>query len=174
MPTESDPPTPPQPPDAPEPAGDSPALPSAEAARSRAGGEIHGEPGEVDDPDRFERLETVKRLGLEFQERFFGKAIERQGQRVEWLAERAFALSELGRYTESLELDRAVVACEPDDPTARYNLACSLCLVGQLDAALDQLERALALGYKDHAFLAEDPDLQALHGNPRFDALLAR
>jgi tetratricopeptide (TPR) repeat protein len=190
MPTEPDPPTPPQPPGAPEPANEDPARPGAEAARSRGRGEPREEPRPVDDPDRFERLETVKRLGLEFQERFFGVAIERQGQRIEWLAERAFALSELqriewlaerafalselGRYSESLELDRSVVSSQPEDPTARYNLACSLCLVGELDAALDELERALALGYRDQAFLAEDPDLQALHGHPRFDALLAR
>lgn len=174
MPTECDPPTPPPPPGAPEPANQDPALPGAEAAPSRGRGEPREEPRTVDDPDRFERLEIVKRLGLEFQERFFGVAIERQGQRVEWLAERAFALSELGRYSESLELDRSVVASEPENPTARYNLACSLCLVGELEAALDELERALALGYRDQAFLAEDPDLQALHGHPRFDALLAR
>ena len=170
MPTESDPPPAPQPAGTPEPAQDPSAFPNAEAAHAR-GSE---EPQKGADPDRIERLETVQRLGLEFQERFFGVAIERQGQRTEWLAERAFALSELGRYSESLDLDRSVVANAPQDPTARYNLACSLCLVGELDAALDELEQALALGYRDHAFLAEDPDLQALHGHPRFDALRAR
>lgn len=174
MPTESDPPPAPQPAETPEPAQAPPAFPNAEAARPRGSDEPREEPCEEADPDRIERLETVHRLGLEFQERFFGVAIERQGQRTEWLAERAFALSELGRYSESLDLDRSVVANAPQDPTARYNLACSLCLVGELDAALDELEQALCLGYRDHAFLSEDPDLQALHGHPRFDALRAR
>lgn len=153
-------------------------LPELTPADSRdrpagEGAESGGRASGIDDPARLESLEAVSRLGLEFQESYFGAAIERLGARPEWLAERAFALSELGRYQESLALDRAVVDAAPEDPTAHYNLACSLCLVGQLDAALAGLERALELGYKDRAFLAEDPDLVALHDHPRFLAIVA-
>ena len=175
MPSEPDPHVPSEHPSPPGSADDSPAAQGSHPASTRGRSEPRDEvPGGIDDPRRFERLETVKRLGLEFQERFYGTAIERLGARAPWLAERAFALSELGRYSESLELDREVVACEPEDPTARYNLACSLCLSGDLEGALDELEAALSLGYRDRAFLAEDPDLEALHGHPRFDALLTR
>lgn len=55
---------------------------------------------------------------------------------------------------------------------ARYNMACSYALEGQADAALEWLQRAVESGVNDPDQIRDDPDLQSLHGDPLFDALL--
>jgi hypothetical protein len=47
-------------------------------------------------------------------------------------------------------------------------------LAGDADQALDFLERAATTGQGDREWLMQDNDLKPLHGNPRFEALLAR
>lgn len=79
-----------------------------------------------------------------------------------------------GRYQDGLAIDRRLVALLPEDDTAHYNLACSLALTGDPDGAFAALEQAVALGYHAVEHLLTDDDLQALHRDPRWDALLAR
>jgi tetratricopeptide (TPR) repeat protein len=57
--------------------------------------------------------------------------------------------TEMGRYQDGLRADREMVRMEPHSPTAWYNLACSLALTEQADAAFAALEKAIALGYDD-------------------------
>jgi tetratricopeptide (TPR) repeat protein len=80
----------------------------------------------------------------------------------------------LGRIRRGLEVDREIVRRDPLNPTAHYNLACSLALSAEPDAAFTALEKALELGYDDADFLEQDPDLGALRGDPRFAAFLER
>jgi hypothetical protein len=54
----------------------------------------------------------------------------------------------------------------------RYNLACSLALVGRIDESFDELARAISNGYDDADHLEADEDLAALRGDPRYAALL--
>jgi len=60
----------------------------------------------------------------------------------------------------------------PDDPTWRYNLACSLAYYNKADAALDELEKAIDLGFRDAKTIAEDNDLKRLAANPRLAELV--
>jgi len=60
----------------------------------------------------------------------------------------------------------------PDDPTWRYNLACSLAYYNKPNEALDELERAIDLGFRDPKAIAEDNDLKRVAGNPRFAELV--
>jgi len=113
-------------------------------------------------------------LGLEFLADFFGHAAQRKPLDLDSLSELAQILTMLGRHPEALRRDRELVRQLPDDPTAHYNLACSLALVGHGSEALDALERAVELGYEDGAHLAEDEDLATLRHEPRFTELLAR
>jgi tetratricopeptide (TPR) repeat protein len=55
---------------------------------------------------------------------------------------------------------------------AYYNLACALALRGSTGEALDALQAALDGGYDDPDHMAEDEDLESLHGDPRFAGLL--
>lgn len=122
-------------------------------------------------PELQERLEH---LGLEFLADFLGRASARHPARLETLAELATTLTRLGRLEEGLAADQRLVRLVPDDPTAHYNLACSLALLDRKETALDALERAFELGYRDAEHLAADVDLDGLRGEPRFRALAAR
>ncbi|MCC7013514.1 MAG: hypothetical protein IT454_13200 [Planctomycetes bacterium] len=113
-------------------------------------------------------------MGWTFLAEFFEIARRRRPSDVEALAELGSAYTRLGRYREGLEVDRTLAALVPTNPTVHYNLACSLALCGQAEAALDALERATALGYTDHAHLETDLDLESLRSHARFRELLER
>lgn len=77
-----------------------------------------------------------------------------------------------GRIADGLKMDRRLVRLQPDNATAFYNLACSLALLKRRAEALRTLRRAIALGYRDHRWMAEDSDLASLHGLPSFQVML--
>jgi len=82
--------------------------------------------------------------------------------------------TEMGRYAEGLRADRQMVEMEPHSPIAWYNLACSLALTRQADAAFAALEKAISLGYDDAEWMQEDDDFRPLRKDPRFIRLLAQ
>ena len=55
---------------------------------------------------------------------------------------------------------------------AWYDYACRAAIGGQRDEAFDLLRQAIDHGYSDAENMRNDSDLQSLHGDPRFDALL--
>jgi len=77
-----------------------------------------------------------------------------------------------GRIAEGLRMDRRLVKLQPDNPTAHYNLACSLALLKRKTDALRELQTAVQLGYRDFDWMQQDPDLEALKQHPKFRALL--
>jgi serine/threonine protein kinase len=54
-----------------------------------------------------------------------------------------------------------------------YNLACLAALQGHRADAFATLRQAVDHGYRDADNMANDEDLKSLHGDPRFDAILA-
>jgi predicted esterase len=78
------------------------------------------------------------------------------------------------------EYDKAVAACKaqnallPKLPGPHYNLTCALARLGKLEDALTALGKSIELGYNDPAHMREDGDLASLHGNKRFEELLAK
>jgi Flp pilus assembly protein TadD len=77
-----------------------------------------------------------------------------------------------GRIADGLKMDRKLVRLQPDNATARYNLACSLALAKRKTAALTELKHAVQLGYRDFDWMQQDPDLEALKNHPGFQELL--
>jgi tetratricopeptide (TPR) repeat protein len=80
-----------------------------------------------------------------------------------------------GRAAEA----RALLRDVPHSPFNDYNLACTYALMGEKDAALDFLRRELLENLSSEGARARqkewarsDPDLDALHGDPRFEALV--
>lgn len=71
-----------------------------------------------------------------------------------------------------LKASKKGVALLPDDPTWAYNLACSLSRTGAKKAALDALEKAIELGFRDGAAIAADGDFAELAGDRRFKELV--
>lgn len=78
-----------------------------------------------------------------------------------------------GDTTTMEETCRKGVELLPDDPTWHYNLACSLAYFPKrAEEALDELERAIELGFRRPKEIAADTDLKRLAMNPRFRELI--
>jgi hypothetical protein len=80
--------------------------------------------------------------------------------------------TKVGRITDGLKMDRKLVRLDPENPTAHYNLACSLALCRKRPDALRSLRKALSLGYDDLDWMQQDPDLEILKNDPEFQKLL--
>ncbi|MGC9396631.1 MAG: tetratricopeptide repeat protein, partial [Anaerolineae bacterium] len=79
-------------------------------------------------------------------------------------------LRKLGRNAEAAEhLARARELVPEDDD---YNLTCLEAIAGNVDVALDHLEKAIAWDATLRDWAARDPDLEPLRGNPRFEAMV--
>lgn len=77
--------------------------------------------------------------------------------------------------TEEMErLCREGVELLPEDPTWRYNLACSLAYLADKTESLNELEKAIELGFDDRKKIEADSDLKALAQHPRFARLLEK
>lgn len=79
-----------------------------------------------------------------------------------------------GEYAKGLEIDLRLASLRPNDPIARYNLACSLSLVNRVDEAFTALGQAVDLGYQDLPHLLQDEDMENLRSDPRFPAFCGR
>ena len=78
-----------------------------------------------------------------------------------------------GRISDGLKMDRKLVRYLPENPTAHYNLACSLALSKRKTDALKSLRHAIELGYEDIDWLMQDPDLSELKEHPDFKTVVA-
>lgn len=83
------------------------------------------------------------------------------------------AASEARDYVMAVKVCREGVKLLPDDPTWHYNLACSLAQVknGEKEA-LDELERAIDLGFRNRKVMEKDQDLKSLSSNRRYEELM--
>jgi len=84
----------------------------------------------------------------------------------------ALASAQGGKRGQALEWAKRAVAIDPEDSGMLYNSACIFAVQGEREQALDALEKAVDLGFGLRDWLANDPDLASLHGDPRFEALL--
>ena len=83
------------------------------------------------------------------------------------------ALIELGETERAREWIARALAIDPDSPLTQYNVACGLTKLGDLDAALDLLERsAPRLGPELTAWIKYDSDFEALRSHPRYQKIL--
>jgi tetratricopeptide (TPR) repeat protein len=79
-----------------------------------------------------------------------------------------------GRFADGLTVDEQLARLRPNDATVLYNLACSYSLTDRLDEAIEALQRALAAGYDEFAWLAKDPDLAAVRKHPLYEKIQAK
>ena len=118
--------------------------------------------------------QRLDRIGLEFLAEVYEIEVARRPENEAALGDLGHVLTRLGRHERALEVDGELARRNPDDETVHYNLACSLALVGHIDAAIEAFGRACALGYDDADHAEADDDLAALRNDERFHALLAR
>jgi transcriptional regulator GlxA family with amidase domain len=78
-----------------------------------------------------------------------------------------------GQLDAAVEASRRAAEFEDVRPNALFNLACAYALQGKADAALNQLETAVAAGFKAKWALNGDPDLASIRSDARFKKLVA-
>jgi len=86
----------------------------------------------------------------------------------------ANGLVALGEKAKGLDWARRARRIDPDDPMLLYNLGCIHSLAGEIEEAIDCLERAAGGGLLQKGWYEHDGDLDPLRGHPRFKALLER
>jgi len=76
-----------------------------------------------------------------------------------------------GRFVDAQrEIDLAMLL-RPDDTMILYNIACTLCEMDKTKEAMNALKKAWEAGYRNPAWIRQDPDLANLHGDPEFERL---
>ena len=118
---------------------------------------------------RTQDRKTAARKGVELAEREL--ALHPEDSRPAQLG--SGALFELGETERSREWTSRAMAIDPDDPVAQYNAACSYSRLGDIDAALDLLERCLPnLGHEKQNWSKYDSELDPLRSHPRYQKIL--
>jgi tetratricopeptide (TPR) repeat protein len=104
-----------------------------------------------------------------FDIRFLEDVLARLGEDADALAQLGHLYTKARRYRDGLAVDRRLVALKPRDPIAHYNLACSLALLKETSRAFLALRKAVRLGYRDMEYMQQDPDLENLRQDPRWN-----
>jgi tetratricopeptide (TPR) repeat protein len=78
----------------------------------------------------------------------------------------------LGRKDDAIRELQIAVTMRPRDSNILYNAACTYGILQRKAEALAVLKRAVEAGYRNVDWFARDPDLQCLHGDPEFEALV--
>ncbi|MDQ3314868.1 MAG: tetratricopeptide repeat protein [Verrucomicrobiota bacterium] len=85
----------------------------------------------------------------------------------------AGALAVLGERDRAKEWASRALAIDPDDILTLYNVACVYALLGEIDPAIDLLERLLPhANHETKAWVKHDSDLGAIRTHPRYRNLL--
>jgi adenylate cyclase len=80
----------------------------------------------------------------------------------------------LGRKSLALEYVERAVRARPDGYTGLYNAACTCAILGDIDRAIELLEKAVGYGRGYLDWIENDEDLANLRGDPRFTAIIDR
>jgi len=108
---------------------------------------------------------VVKAIELEEAQR------AKQPQDSELLATLSDDYAEVGNANKSLVLARQALALSPDDPTVQYRVGEAFELLGQREAAIPLIAKAVANGYNVYEF-DHNPEFASLRKDPKFTATL--
>jgi tetratricopeptide (TPR) repeat protein len=79
--------------------------------------------------------------------------------------------AELHRVEDSIREINLAMTLRANEPSILYNAACTYCLLGRKEEAIDALRKAWDTGWKDATWTRRDPDLAILHGDAEFERL---
>jgi tetratricopeptide (TPR) repeat protein len=80
-------------------------------------------------------------------------------------------LFDRGEYEEAKRRLEALVAQHPESANPLYNLACAEAQLGEAEAALEHLARAVEIDASVAKFAQDDPDLASIKADPSFPGL---
>ena len=111
---------------------------------------------------------------LDFQIRFFEDLVEDDEDFVDAVIPLADAYTRKWWFEKGLRLDKKLALLKPDDACVFYNLGCSYALLNQEEKAVEALDKALNLGYRDLEWMEKDPDLAGLRKAAGYKDLVRR
>ena len=85
-----------------------------------------------------------------------------------------YALHELGRDDEALAWMQKIIDEDPSDAGNWYDYACLYGRMNRIDDAMNALEKAFELGYRNFGHLEYDYDMDILRDLPRYQELVAK
>ncbi len=86
----------------------------------------------------------------------------------------AIRLYDEGKYRKAAELSEEAFQMSEPNMEHFYNTACCWALTGEKENALQNLEKAIEVGWLDVEWMQEDKDLEILQGDEQFEYLLAK
>jgi serine/threonine protein kinase/Flp pilus assembly protein TadD len=111
----------------------------------------------------------------------YGRALQLVDRHLELNPEDSRALSlgavsaaQQGQQERGLEWARRALVIDPEDSGMLYNMACFFAVQGEHDEAISCLEKAVQLGFGLRDWIENDTDLESLHSDPRYQAVLQR
>jgi serine/threonine protein kinase/tetratricopeptide (TPR) repeat protein len=126
---------------------------------------------------RYAEADEIQNQVIETKTRVLGPSHSSTLQSMEM---EALGLSREGRYADSEKMFRDVIetAGKTNQPAsvaeAWYNLACTEAARGRTEEAFADLNHAIENGLVSPGELSADPELKSLHGDPRFDDVVAK
>jgi tetratricopeptide (TPR) repeat protein len=120
------------------------------------------------------KLTRQERRDLDIEIGFLEGLVKRDRTYVDALQILGDDYTRRGQFEDGLRVDKQLAQLRPDDSLVQYNLACSYSLTDRVNEALNALERALKLGYRDFKWLAEDPDLDRVRRHPNYQKIRAK
>lgn len=127
-------------------------------------------------PRALVKLADLMFVRQEFSQAFdlYGQALAQQPDHYHAAHQAGLAALRLDRLDEASRLLQRAGSIEPDEWPPLYNLACVHASAGRSSAALDALESAIDKGLADPGLISQEPLLDTLAGNPRFERLIER
>jgi adenylate cyclase len=86
----------------------------------------------------------------------------------------ANGLVALGERERGLAWADRALAIGPQESMLLYNIGCIRSLAGEVEGAIECLEKAVAAGLLQLGWIEHDTDLDPLRGHPRFQALIRK
>jgi tetratricopeptide (TPR) repeat protein len=111
---------------------------------------------------------------LELEILFLEGVLRREPSYIEALQILGDDYTRRGRYADGLKIDERLCRLRPEDSVVHYNLACSYSLTQQIELAIEALEAAINLGYRDFKSLETDPDLKNLREHAGYKKIRAK
>jgi tetratricopeptide (TPR) repeat protein len=115
---------------------------------------------------------TQEELFSRFELGLYEAALEGDARNLDVLVALGEVCDRRGLIEKGLEVDLRLVQIRPEEATYQYRLACRHSVLGHIDPALQALTRAIQLGYNKIDHLRENPDLDNLKKDRRYQEIL--
>jgi TolB-like protein/Tfp pilus assembly protein PilF len=82
------------------------------------------------------------------------------------------ALYDIGEHERAREWAERALAMHPDEGTVLYNAACTFAKLGNINEAIDCLQKAFHQGFGHKEWMEHDPDLESVRNHSRYKCLV--